>query len=280
MYNVPKITSALILEGADVNAADRWCRTPLMKMVEHQHERIELVQLLLKHGTSINARTEHGDTALMLAASRGNLQTVRVLLEYGADPYEHYRYPEATALTYATGEGHSRVVDHLFDRGLPTSSPPAVTALQIACLYRQHETLRIFLARGVDVDAELHQTSALIYVMGISVFKTALLQALEVNYKGIDNDVTDLLLEYGADVNGRSTVEGSRGVALEHALNHGKDSMVKFLLDHGADPSLVEPEHLNDKGMRRYEERFLKNESQNSSMRVQKEEMEEAVADV
>ena len=74
-----------------------------------------------------------------------------------------------------------------------------------------------------------------------SVFPTVFLQTLEFR----KYDVAELLLEYGADINAHSTVEGLRGVALEHALNHGSAEMVNFLLQHGANASLIRPEILN-----------------------------------
>ena len=277
--NVPKITSALILEGADVNACNKDGWTTLMQITMNRNERIEFIQLLLKHGAEVNAQNRFGVTAVMIAARSGNLQTVRMLLDHGADPHAHDQDTGDTALTLATRGGHTRVVKHLLDRGVSISSHSAVEALQTASLYRQHETLQVILARGVDVDAELHHSGTVDGVVGTSVFTTALLQALENDDNKNNNDIADLLLEYGADVNARATVKGIRGVALDHALNYGQDFMVEFLLEHGADPSLVKPEHLNEDGMRRFEIMLRKIESQKRSLQVQEEETEEALAD-
>ena len=94
------------------------------------------------------------------------------------------------------------------------------------------------------------------------------------------NDIADLLLEYDADVNARSTIKGIRGVALEHALRYGEDNTVNNLLDHGADPSLVRPENLGQSGMKRYEEMLLKIQSQRQPLGVQEEEPQESGIDV
>ena len=278
-FDLTKLASALILEGVDVNAPNVKGRTPLMETSQNQHEHIELVQLLLKYGANVNARTELGDTALMSAAYRGKLETVRVLLDHRADPYAQDQYAEDTALTWASRGGHSRVVEHLLDRGVSISSHSAVQALQTASFHRQHETVQILLARGVDVDAERHHSRTVDGVVVPSVLTTALLQVPENYGNGTNNDIADLLLEYGADVNARSTVKGIRGVALDHALNYGHDFMVDFLLQHGADPSLVKPEHLNEDGMREFEIMRRKIESQKQSVQVQEGETEEAIAD-
>ena len=274
MLDVPKITRAFILEGADVNAPNKNGMTPWTEILNNKHERIELIQLFLDHGAGANARDEDGLTALMIAASSGELQTVRMLLDYGADPHAHDRDTEDTAIILATREGHPRVVEYLLDRGVSISSDLFVEALQAAFLdhHQAHEILRILLARGVDIDAELQQPRASEGVDGLSIFTTALLRALDFDVEKVGKDVAEVLLEYGADVNASSTVEGSRGVALEHALKYSNwDFMIDFLLEHGADPSLVKPEHLNELDLERYEEILLKIQGQNQSLQMQEE---------
>ena len=278
-YNVLKITSALILEGADVNAPNKQGMTPWFGTLIHEHERMELIQLLLNHRADVNARDETGLTAVMLAAICGKLQTLRTLLDYGADPRAHYQDTEDTALTFAMREGYSSIVEHLLDRGVSISSHSVAEAIDTASYDRNYETLRIILARGVDVNAELHQPRSSGPFMYTSNFTTALLRALDSYDEWAGNDITDLLLEFGADVNARSTFNGKHGVALDHALNSGQDSMVEYLLEHGADSSLVKPEHLTEIGMECYEEMLQKIQDQNRSLHVHEEETEEAVAD-
>ena len=279
LHNVPNITSAFILEGADVNAPNKRGSTPWMEISMDEREGIELVQFFLKHGADINARNESGFTAVMIAARNDNLQTVRMLLDYGADPHAYDGDTIHTALTLATREGHSRVVEHLLDRGVSNSSRFDVEALVTASLYEKYEMLRFLLARGVEVDAEWHQPRASDWVEGTSIFTTALLRALEHYDERVRNDIADLLLEYGADVNAYSKVDGIHGVALRHALRYGDDFMVEFLLEHGADPSLVKTEHLDEDEKRRFEDMLQKIQSQKESLPVQEEETEEALAD-
>ena len=49
------------------------------------HGDVEGVRELLAAGADVNARNQHGQTALMLAAHRGHLQVVEALVEAGAD---------------------------------------------------------------------------------------------------------------------------------------------------------------------------------------------------
>lgn len=64
----------------------------------------------------INARNEHGMTALMRAASHGHVQVVRVLLEHGADPNVR-RNDNFTALSLAAFFGHAEIVETLMRHG-------------------------------------------------------------------------------------------------------------------------------------------------------------------
>ena len=67
----------------------------------------------------INARNEHGMTALMRAAYYGRVQLVRVLLEHGADP-NATRNDNFTALSLAAFFGHAEIVEILMQRGAKT----------------------------------------------------------------------------------------------------------------------------------------------------------------
>src|SRR5687767_5431982 len=67
----------------------------------------------------INARNEHGMTALMRAAYHGRVEMVRVLLEHGADP-NVTRNDNFTALSLAAFFGHAEIVEVLMGHGAKT----------------------------------------------------------------------------------------------------------------------------------------------------------------
>lgn len=77
----------------------------------------ELAELLPQ--AEINARNEHGMTALMRAAYHGRVQMVRALLEHGADP-NATRNDNFTALSLAAFFGHSEIVELLIGYGAST----------------------------------------------------------------------------------------------------------------------------------------------------------------
>lgn len=67
----------------------------------------------------INARNEHGMTALMRAARHGRTRMVRALLEHGADP-NVVRSDNFTALSLAAFFGHTEIVEMLLKHGART----------------------------------------------------------------------------------------------------------------------------------------------------------------
>ncbi len=77
---------ALLDAGAEVDARDRWGRTPLHSAAGSRRQGIgdSLVVVLLEAGADVNARSESGATPLHL--SLNHPAVVTTLLEFGADP--------------------------------------------------------------------------------------------------------------------------------------------------------------------------------------------------
>ena len=79
---------------------------------------IEELEAVLSRA-DINARNEHGMTALMRAAYHGRVEMVRVLLQHGADP-NVTRNDNFTALSLAAFFGHAEIVEILMGHGAKT----------------------------------------------------------------------------------------------------------------------------------------------------------------
>jgi ankyrin repeat protein len=73
----------LLDQGAEVNAADHRGYTPLLLAAQCDRDSPELVRLLLDRGAGLDAVAE-GETALSLAAKRGETEVTRLLRERGA----------------------------------------------------------------------------------------------------------------------------------------------------------------------------------------------------
>ena len=76
----------LIERGANVNAANTY-GTPLFYHAGYRNPNLDICKLLIDNGADVNAAYFEGKTALFEAAGMGNVDVVKLLLEYGADPY-------------------------------------------------------------------------------------------------------------------------------------------------------------------------------------------------
>jgi hypothetical protein len=77
---------------------------------------IEAMRVLIDRKADVNARNGAGGTALMAAAQTGMPKAVRLLLEHGADPNVRTKRNE-TALAVAATSGNQEAVKLLLDRG-------------------------------------------------------------------------------------------------------------------------------------------------------------------
>ncbi|WP_428936839.1 ankyrin repeat domain-containing protein [Fontivita pretiosa] len=109
----------------------------------------------LASGASPNAIEPFSQqTALMIAASNGDLHTTRELLSRGADLHAVDRCGR-TALAHAACAGKTDVARLLLDRGASVNQPDSLgmTPLAHAALYAHVSTVALLLSRGADPNA-------------------------------------------------------------------------------------------------------------------------------
>jgi ankyrin repeat protein len=105
------VVEYLIDKGADINAKDSDNLTPLIYATRGSF--LQTTEFLLKNGAEVNVQSKKiGVTALMTAASLGNVKMVRLLLENGAAT-DLEDNDGITAERYAREGGHSEVADLL-----------------------------------------------------------------------------------------------------------------------------------------------------------------------
>ncbi|VDN98315.1 unnamed protein product [Rodentolepis nana] len=147
----------------------------------------EILRILLSQGASINASDSDGNFAIHLAAECGQLECVRLLMEkrclanVGNKLYH-------TPLMLAAAEGHIHIVNHLLDNGVNMAyklNKNKESELSLAALNNHSEIVKVLTGRAnVDINRqeELNATYSL-----------ALLDS--------SNEVIEALLFAGADVN-------------------------------------------------------------------------------
>jgi ankyrin repeat protein len=178
----PRLEALLVENPGGVNLSDRRGRvTPLMHAAALGS--VDSMKRLLDHGADVNARSAAGATALMWAAA--DPAKVRLLVERGAD--------------------------------VKVASESGRTALLLAAMSDQSaETIRLLLARGADPKAlDRDQTST-----------------LSAAANGNDTESVRLLLNAGAAVN---QANAGGNTPLMNAATNGNLEAVKLLLAAGAD---------------------------------------------
>jgi ankyrin repeat protein/predicted aspartyl protease len=203
--------------------------SPLYQAIDVK--RVDAVKRLLELGVSPDTTDYRGVSPLMLAAARGQMDIVDVLLKYGAQvdltskfyvghegqidlapSYDGYR-----ALLYAARFGRFDAVKRLLEAGADVNWPATNgrTALFLAAEAGFTDLVALLLDHGARVDPTL------------PTGETPLLAACSNG----NVPVVALLLSHNANAN----ASGQRGTCLSYAAMIASVDCVKLLLEHGAD---------------------------------------------
>ncbi|KAI1743227.1 ankyrin repeat-containing domain protein [Xylaria scruposa] len=195
------------------DAKDKQRRTALMWAASGGQ--VAVVQLLLNHGANINAKDRFGRTALTFAAIGGHKEIVQLLLDYRADANSSTEMKER-ALMSAADFGYKEIVQLLLDRGTRVNargSEDRETVLMCAVCGEDKEVVQLLLDHGADINAkDKHGWTALIFAAERGYEKTV-----------------QLLLNHGADVNAKDRYGWT---ALTFAAEGGHKEVAQLLLDH------------------------------------------------
>lgn len=159
------IVRVLLAAKADVDATRRIRNTTaLMEAIDQDHagDHLETIRALLQARANVNAIDGTGATALMQAASRGQLTIVRALLAANASVNivpaawrKGHSSTGPTALTAAVSSGHSDVVEALIAAHADVNTgTDEYIPLLIACAGGRPDQVRMLLAAGADVNAK------------------------------------------------------------------------------------------------------------------------------
>ena len=248
------VIELLLTNGADINAESETGATPLVLAAENgqlealrfilQHKdktvnieakgagggtalhvaarkgHLNIIELLLTNGADINAVSETGATPLVLSAQSGKLEALLFVLQH-KDKITDIDAKGAgggTALHVAAQEGYSEIIESLLVSGadINASANDGETPLITAAAHGKLEALRIILQhkdKAVNIEAKRAR--------GITALHAAAVK---------DHvDIIELLLTNGADINAECDT-GATPLVL--AAENGKLEALKFILQH------------------------------------------------
>ena len=109
----------LVAGGADVDARDEHGQTALMLAAVEGHGHV--VEWLVEHGAALDHAAKYGLSALMLAVVNGHVDVARILVRKGADLALRGTgapgFAGKTAMDLAVARGERELVDILSSRG-------------------------------------------------------------------------------------------------------------------------------------------------------------------
>jgi ankyrin repeat protein len=230
------LVRALLAAGADLEPTRHFRRqTPLMWSASEGHARI--AHLLLEAGAPVDVRSQHGTTALLLAARAGGVETARALLNAGADvnaTEPMLPFDARIDVEEAQTSGRSPLL-------IAAASQVATSGWEYGLEVKPstHETLAMFLlARGADPNVP------------DSIGRTALHAAVETGKVAL----VKAMLAAGADPNARlieapfvlkgdfvsyERFVGATPLWLAAAARVPQIEILRALVDAGGDPELT-----------------------------------------
>ncbi|XP_071323712.1 ankyrin repeat and SOCS box protein 2-like isoform X2 [Trachinotus anak] len=179
---------------------------------------LQCVRILIRaHPDSVNRCNLRNQTALPLAAERGNVSCVDFLLKHGANPNIANKDRETPLLT-ACQHPNEAIVDLLLRSGAQVNHccSQGLTALHEACRHGRPELCRMLLEAGANLQTK--------NIYGLQPFFIAAQHG--------HVDVIHLLAKKGADINGQA---GDGASPLYEACKNGHVSAVEVLLSLRAD---------------------------------------------
>lgn len=214
------VMELMIRKGANVNARTVEGITPLF--ICAQNGRVDLARMLLHYGADAKTTATTGCTALMWAARRGDLDMAELLLNSGADADAQQSAPAPERGSCTKFEGRDGFSLH--------SCLAPVTSLALAAERGHYSVVKLLLDRKADPNLRIVH-----HVHG-------LLQAKDWERRYKHRRAQGKQGPEESDLDSDPEPEEWRGYwSVGTALTWARDEVRELLLQYGADPAVEEP---------------------------------------
>ena len=213
--------NVLLAAGADTTICDEEGSSCLHAAIDGRCSK-DTLQALIDHGAHIDARRKDGANALLRACYTGQSESVRFLLEAGADV--NVTKPDDDNCLHFAVYGHcsTDILKKIIEQGVDVNAVTygSLTALVIACSTCQTESVKVLLQLGADPNIGTGFSMPTLHVAVIGNCPSETLQEI-IKYK-VDLDAQDK--------DGRT--------ALLLACENRQEEAVQVLLEAGSNPNI------------------------------------------
>lgn len=213
-WNDLETADLLTKAGADANAANDFKMTPLSQACTNGSD--AFVRLLLKSGANPNTPVATGETPLMTCARSGSVDAVKRLVEFGATVDAREPKEKQTALMWAASENHPDVVKALLDvHADPRAhSKQGFMPIHFAAREGNQAVVEVLLSAGVDINILTEADKGAVPAQGRT--------------------------PSGLVIGGAKTQGANGYTPLLVATVRAQVPLALWLLDHGADPNIMD----------------------------------------
>lgn len=263
-----EIIKLLLDAGANADSPNPDGQTALLAVARTGN--VAAAELLIKHGAKVDAKEKWGgQTALMWASARRHPEMMQFLISKGADvnaqsidrDYQRHVTAEGrpknldsggfTPLLYAARENCMACVKVLLDNkaDINLPDPDGVSPLLLAIMNANWDLAKQLIEAGADIDEwDMFGEAPLYTVIGNRTQVGGAHASIDPLNQTTGTAILHMLLDRGANTNMQlffkpANVRGATNVRgttpLIRAANNGDLEVVKLLLQHGADATLM-----------------------------------------
>lgn len=177
---------------------------------------VQVIKLLLDRGADVNASGEYGENSLFRAISTAPNETIRLLLDRGANP-NALNVGNGTPLERAAERGKVETVQLLLAKGANLRPKPGIGGSMLELSLRNRAVTKLLLEHGADVNTKNSNNGNSLLAAAVTM--------IGLNTLGSRQETADdaafvrYLIERGADVNakdlnGRSVLQVATSLRL------------------------------------------------------------------
>ena len=210
----------LIELGLDVNVRDAFGNTPLTLVTTSGNDNVKLTKFLIHCGADLTAASDTGLTAVIGAASAGQLETLKLLVQNGALVNDCHTNTDNHPFLQAVMSDRLEIVQYLcrnHHSNIDMKMTDGLSALMVAIMNEAHTVAEYLINAACDVNVVSDSG------------ETALSITLQTDSPNAD--LVSLLIESGANME-HKTLDG-RNTPLLIAVKNQNDSLAILLLDKG-----------------------------------------------